>query len=247
EKLKHYIAFSIKDTGIGVAADKQSDIFERFTQANTDTQRLYGGTGLGLNITRSIIDLYGGTLTMESEPGRGTTFHFILPFNKYIETEVAAEVMPFDDSQVISKNTGRPIHILLVEDNMINAMLATQVLTKKGFTLVHEVNGELAIAAVQRQYFDLILMDLQMPVMNGITASLAIRKLEGNERKVPIIAMTAHSLQGEMQHCYNAGMNGYVAKPFKPNDLFNAIVEAVKKDDTIKTEIIHRDELNLIV
>ena len=87
DKLKDYIAFSIKDTGIGVPADKQSDIFERFTQANTDTQRLYGGTGLGLNITRSIVDLYGGTLTMESEPGKGTTFHFILPFKKCIETQ----------------------------------------------------------------------------------------------------------------------------------------------------------------
>ena len=229
DKLKDYLAFSIKDSGIGVAQDKQSGIFERFTQANTDTQRLYGGTGLGLNITKSIVDLYGGTLTMESEPGKGTTFHFILPFKKYVETQNLTQAKPVEGATIVSVNTGRPIHILLAEDNSVNAMLATQVLTKKGFTLVHVVNGQLAVEAVQQQHFDLILMDIQMPVMNGVNASLAIRQLAGKMAQVPIIAMTAHSLNGEMQNCYNAGMNGYVSKPFKPDDLFTAIVEAVKK------------------
>ena len=229
DKLKDYLAFSIKDSGIGVAQEKQSGIFERFTQANTDTQRLYGGTGLGLNITKSIVDLYGGTLTMESEPGKGTTFHFILPFKKYVETQNLTQAKPVEGATIVSVNTGRPIHILLAEDNSVNAMLATQVLTKKGFTLVHVVNGQLAVEAVQQQHFDLILMDIQMPVMNGVNASLAIRQLAGKMAQVPIIAMTAHSLNGEMQNCYNAGMNGYVSKPFKPDDLFTAIVEAVKK------------------
>ena len=246
DKQKHYIAFSIKDTGIGVPADKQTDIFERFTQANTDTQRLYGGTGLGLNITKSIVDLYGGTLTMESEPGKGTTFHFILPFKKYIETQNLTEVKPFDGDRILSINASNPIHILLAEDNMINAMLATQVLTRKGFTLVHVVNGELAVEAVQQQHFDLVLMDIQMPVMNGVNASMAIRQLTGEVSRIPIIAMTAHSLHGEMQNCYNAGMNGYVAKPFKPDDLFNAIIEAVKKKDDTKPELSNTKEFKLI-
>jgi len=245
DKMKEYIAFSIKDTGIGVAEDKQTKIFERFTQANTDTQRLYGGTGLGLNITKSIIDLYGGSLTMESQPGKGTTFHFILPFKKFIETQNLVEVKSFDGGSILSVNTNNPIHILLAEDNNVNAMLATQVLTRKGFTLQHVVNGELAVEAVMEQHFDVILMDIQMPVMNGINASIAIRKLEGERSKIPIIAMTAHSLHGEMQNCYNAGMNGYVAKPFKPNDLFNTIIEAVKKDEDIKPTFNAHNELKL--
>ncbi|MEP7111039.1 MAG: PAS domain S-box protein [Ferruginibacter sp.] len=236
DKLKDYISFSIKDTGIGVPEDQQTAIFERFTQANTDTQRLYGGTGLGLNITRSIVDLYGGVLTMESKAGQGTSFHFILPFEKYVETQNLKEVKSFNGDNILSINTGNPIHILLVEDNMINAMLATQVLTRKGFTLEHVVNGELAIEALREHPFDLVLMDIQMPVMNGITASRAIRQLKGEISRIPIIAMTAHSLHGEMQNCYNAGMNGYVAKPFKPDDLYNTIVETVKKKDNIKPE-----------
>ncbi len=246
DKLKDYIAFSIKDTGIGVPEDKQTDIFDRFTQANTDTQRLYGGTGLGLNITRSIVDLYGGTLSMESEPGKGTTFHFILPFKKYIETQNLTGVKSPDCESILSINTSNPIHILLAEDNLINAMLATKVLTRKGFTLVHVVNGEQAVEAVQQQYFDLVLMDIQMPVMNGINATMAIRQLTGEGSRLPIIAMTAHSLQGEMQNCYNAGMNGYVAKPFKPDDLFNTIIEAVNKEDNTKPEFDPRNEFKLI-
>lgn len=243
---KDYVAFSIKDTGIGVPVDKQKDIFERFTQANTDTQRLYGGTGLGLNITRSIVDLYGGTLSMESEPGKGTIFYFMLPFDKYIETENLNEVKLLDGEKILSINNNNPIHILLAEDNMINAMLATQVLTKKGFTLVHVVNGELALERVQQQHFDLILMDIQMPVMNGINATINIRRLPGTVSNIPIIAMTAHSLHGEMQNCYKAGMNGYVAKPFKSQDLFNTIIEAVKRVDNKTSQFINQTEFEFI-
>ncbi|MEO5890581.1 MAG: PAS domain S-box protein [Ferruginibacter sp.] len=246
DSLKDYISFSIKDTGIGVPADKQTAIFERFTQANTDTQRLYGGTGLGLNITKSIVDLYGGTLTMESEQGKGTTFHFILPFKKYIETQHLTDAKSLAPDKILSINTIKPIHILLAEDNMINAMLATQVLTRKGFTMVHVLNGELAVEAVQQQHFDLVLMDIQMPVMNGINAAIAIRQLNGEAGRIPIIAMTAHSLHGEMQNCYNAGMNGYVAKPFKPDDLFNTIIEAVKREDD-DPELSSPNELKLLV
>jgi CheY-like chemotaxis protein len=231
DKSKDYIAFSIKDTGIGVAEDKQTDIFERFTQANTDTQRLYGGTGLGLNITKSIVDLYGGTLTMESEPGKGTTFNFILPFKKCVDSPYLYELKAADGESILSINAGKPIHILLAEDNSINAMLATQVLTRKGFTIVHVLNGQLAVEAVQQEHFDLILMDIQMPVMTGIEATKAIRQLQGPVAQIPIIAMTAHSLHGEMQNCYNTGMNGYVAKPFKAVDLFNSIVEVIKNEN----------------
>ena len=247
DKQKDYISFSIKDTGIGVPQDKQADIFERFTQANTDTQRLYGGTGLGLNITRSIINLYGGKLSMESEFGKGTTFHFILPFKKFVETENLNEVTSSGGDSILCVNNGKPIHILLAEDNMINAMLATKVLTIKGFTLLHVINGEQAVEAVQKQHFDVVLMDIQMPVMNGVNATMAIRKLKGEESTIPIIAMTAHSINGEMQNCYNVGMNGYVAKPFKADDLFNTIIEVIKKEDVIKQEFEAINEFRLKV
>jgi CheY-like chemotaxis protein len=238
DKKKDYISFSITDTGIGVEKDKQKSIFERFTQANSDTQRLYGGTGLGLNITRSLVDLYGGNLNMKSEPGKGTTFNFILPFKRYVESKGLLLTQALTIDNVLSVNTNRPIHILLAEDNMVNALLATKVLTMKGFTVVHVINGLQALEALQQQYFDVVLMDIQMPVMNGISAAGHIRALPGRLGSIPIIAMTAHSLNGEMENCYKAGMNGYIAKPFKPNDLFNSIIESVKKDEIIDRSIL---------
>jgi CheY-like chemotaxis protein len=225
---KHYIAFSVKDTGIGVAQEKQDDIFERFTQANTDTQRLYGGTGLGLNIAKSIVDMHGGTLTMESIPGIGTTFHFILPFKKQEGNDVLKEVKSIDGETILSINAEKAIHVLLAEDNMVNAMLARQVLQNAGFVVEHAVNGALALEMVQQKEYDVVLMDIQMPIMNGILATKNIRQLEGEISKIPIVAMTAHSLYGEMQNCYNAGMTGYVSKPFKPENLFTAIIDAIK-------------------
>lgn len=225
---KHYIAFSVKDTGIGVAQEKQSDIFERFTQANTDTQRLYGGTGLGLNIAKSIVDMHGGTLTMESIPGIGTTFHFILPYKKHEGNDVLREVKSIDGATILSINSAKAIHVLLAEDNMVNAMLARQVLQNAGFVVDHAVNGELALEMVQQKRYNVVLMDIQMPIMNGILATKNIRQLEGEISTIPIVAMTAHSLYGEMQNCYNAGMTGYVSKPFKPENLFTAIIDAIK-------------------
>lgn len=223
---KHYISFYVRDTGIGVAIEKQDAIFERFTQANTDTERLYGGTGLGLNIAKGIVDMYGGTLKMESMPGKGTTFHFILTFSKY-EGAGNTQEDTKEKSNIISLPQGKKIHVLLAEDNAINAMLATQVLQNAGFTVTHVANGAMAVEIVQRQYFDVVLMDIQMPVLNGIAATENIRALNGNVSKIPVVAMTAHSLYGEMQNCYKAGMTGYVSKPFKRESLFAAILESI--------------------
>jgi len=224
---KQYIAFTVRDTGIGVPVEKQEAIFERFTQANTDTERLYGGTGLGLNIAKGIVDMHGGSLKMDSTPSKGTAFHFILPFDKYegALNETASEES--SNNKRTSLPEGAVVHVLLAEDNAINAMLAKQVLENGGFTVTHVVNGALALGAVQQQHFDVVLMDIQMPVMNGIAATQSIRALEGNISKIPIVAMTAHSLFGEMQNCYNAGMTGYVSKPFKPENLFAAIIESI--------------------
>ena len=224
---KQYISFTVKDTGIGVAEEKQHDIYERFTQANSDTQRLYGGTGLGLNITKGIVDMFGGKLTLESVPGKGSSFHFILPFNKFENADSFGEsvIDVFYNLPAVNAN---PIHVLLAEDNMINAMLAKKVLQNGGFTVDHVVNGALALQKLQEQPYDVVLMDIQMPVMNGILATKNIRQLPGVLANIPIVAMTAHSLYGEMQNCYKAGMTGYVSKPFKPENLFSAIRDAIK-------------------
>lgn len=223
---KEYISFYVKDTGIGVAAEKQDAIFERFTQANTDTERLYGGTGLGLNIAKGIVDMYGGTLKMESMPGKGTTFHFILTFSKYEATENNGNAAA-GKYNIVTLPAGKTIHVLLAEDNAINAMLAKQVLETGGFTVTHVLNGAMAVEAVQNQSFDVVLMDIQMPILNGIAATEKIRALDGQVSKIPVVAMTAHSLYGEMQNCYKAGMTGYVSKPFKKENLFAAILESI--------------------
>ena len=224
---KQYISFTVKDTGIGVAEEKQHDIFKRFTQENSDTQRLYGGTGLGLNITKGIVDMFGGKLTLESVPGKGSSFHFILPFNKFENAGLIDKLVDEEHDSLFVGNTN-PVHVLLAEDNMINAMLAQKVLQNGGFTVDHVVNGALAVEKLQQQKYDVVLMDIQMPVMNGILATKYIRQLSGAIAKIPIVAMTAHSLSGEMQNCFNAGMTGYVSKPFRPENLFSAISEAIK-------------------
>lgn len=233
---KQYISFSVRDTGIGVPAEKQSLIFDRFTQANSDTTRLYGGTGLGLNIAKSIVDLHGGKLHLESTPGKGTVFQFILPFQKFQESNAVSFETANVENQIQLLQTGRPLHILLAEDNLINAMLARQVLENGGFTVTHVENGALALKAVQEQAFDVVLMDIQMPEMNGIIATKSIRNLEGPIATIPIVAMTAHSLYGEMQNCYNAGMNGYISKPFKSENLFATIINVVNPVNDAKQQ-----------
>jgi PAS domain S-box-containing protein len=226
---KQYISFSVRDTGIGVPLEKQAIIFERFTQATQDTERLYGGTGLGLNIAKSIVDLHGGTLTMESTPNKGTIFHFILPFNKCEVEDATLNNTELQNIQHSKQECMQQLNILLAEDNMINAMLARQVLEKEGHKVTHVINGALAVETVQQRKFDIVLMDIQMPVLNGLQATKAIRELNCEDVDIPIVAMTAHSLYGEMQSCYNAGMNGYVSKPFQPENLFAAIYEAISK------------------
>jgi CheY-like chemotaxis protein len=236
---KQYIAFTVRDTGIGVPMEKQDAIFERFTQANTDTERLYGGTGLGLNIAKGIVDMHGGSLKMESTPSKGTSFHFILPFDKYEGADNEAVTEEEDSNKKSKLPVGTVIQVLLAEDNAINAMLAKQVLENGGFTVTHVVNGALALQAVQLQQFDVVLMDIQMPVMNGVAATQSIRALEGPVSKIPIVAMTAHSLYGEMQNCYNAGMTGYVSKPFKPENLYAAIIESINIHNDNNKKLSH--------
>jgi signal transduction histidine kinase/CheY-like chemotaxis protein/HPt (histidine-containing phosphotransfer) domain-containing protein len=219
------VEFRVKDTGIGIPEDKQESIFERFTQADTDTTRKYGGSGLGLSIARQLVVLLGGTLSLHSEPNKGTEFSFSLPFLSASKESTEKNV---------NKNATVPIQatrtILVVEDSIMNQKLARIILHNNGFEVTIAENGQEAIDLLKEKTFDLILMDIQMPVMDGCLATCIIR----NELKLttPIIAMTAHALDGEKEKCIREGMNDYLAKPFKEEELLQKIAAWPPKGKT---------------
>jgi TMAO reductase system sensor TorS len=205
--------FSVDDTGIGIPQEKQDAIFRAFTQADGSISRRFGGTGLGLTISARLVEAMGGRIWVESEVGRGTTFHFSVPLG------VAAEA-PADET-VVKPGTSEdkldvPLRILLVEDNLVNQKVAVAMLTKRGHHVTTARNGLEGLNVVGRDSFDLVLMDVQMPVMNGLEATKAIRASEhGSGRHLPIIAMTAHALREDIDRCRAAGMDGYISKPFQ--------------------------------
>lgn len=217
------LKFTIKDTGIGIPEKKLQHIFERFTQAEESTTRRFGGTGLGLNIVKQLIELQNAEIQVKSKLGRGSEFFFVLVYKKatYIETVV---------QPLTEYNLGK-LNILLCEDNFLNQKLVKNVIQNFGFELDVAGNGEIGIDLLNKNKYDLILMDLQMPVKDGYQTTQYIR----NEMKsnIPIIAMTAHSLIGEQERCFNEGMNAYVPKPFKQEALLEAIKTAMSKDASL--------------
>jgi signal transduction histidine kinase/CheY-like chemotaxis protein len=233
--------FRVIDTGVGISPDKQKLIFEAFTQSDNSTTRQYGGTGLGLSISSRLVALMGGNLWVESNFGRGSTFHFKLPFGLQ-EPSAPRRPEPVDvgippvlsrlvvDRPVSSIPGGavaehrRRFKILVAEDNLVNQKVAMRFLEKKGHTVILADSGRKALAAWQEQTFDLILMDVQMPDMDGFEATAAIRKQEKPGGKhVPIIAMTAHAMVGDRDRCVAAGMDDYISKPVNSDDLFEVI------------------------
>ncbi|MCC9066360.1 GAF domain-containing hybrid sensor histidine kinase/response regulator [Flavobacterium piscisymbiosum] len=214
------LKFSVKDTGIGIPEKKLKTIFERFTQAEESTTRKFGGTGLGLNIVKQLIELQNAEIHVKSKQGFGSEFFFVITYKKanYIEKvdEPLAEYKP-----------GK-LKILLCEDNALNQKLAKIVIHNFGFELDIAENGEIGIDLLSKNKYDLVLMDLQMPVKDGYQTTHHIR----NEMNlsIPIIAMTAHSLVGEQERCYKEGMNAYVPKPFKQEALLEAIKMALSQD-----------------
>lgn len=213
------LRFSVKDTGIGIPEDKLETIFERFTQAEESTTRRFGGTGLGLSIVKQLIELHDAEIHVKSKQGRGSEFFFVLIYKKANNSGVAAKTLA-------DNNLGK-LKILLCEDNVLNQKLASSVIQNFGFELDIADNGEEGIDFLSKNKYDLVLMDLQMPVKDGYETTVYIRnKMNSN---IPIIAMTAHSLPGEQERCYNAGMNGYVPKPFKQPVLLKAIKSVISK------------------
>lgn len=231
----------VRDTGIGIPQEKQKFIFERFEQAEAETTRRFGGTGLGLSIVKHLVDLQKGTLTLNSEAGYGTSFLIVLPY------KISHEVAPAINSNKVNFNT--PImknsycKILVAEDNAMNQQLIKHLLKSWGFEFDLVFNGLQAIELLKKQKYDLVLMDIQMPEMDGHTATKLIR----NELRlsVPIVAMTAHAMQGEREKCINSGMDEYISKPLHEETLYSFIMRYSRpagKDDNkpaIKAKVIN--------
>ncbi len=224
------IQFSVKDTGIGIADNKIEKIFENFQQASSGTSRLYGGTGLGLAIVKQLVEPQGGTIRVESKIDEGTTFSFVLNF---LKTKAEAEL----DAGALELDTEIPnIKILVVEDIRLNQLLMKTLLDDFGFGCELAANGKIAIEKLKNDSFDVILMDLQMPEMNGFEATEYIRnklKLE-----IPIIALTADVTTVDLAKCKAVGMSDYIAKPVDEKLLYSKIVGSVKKSLLVKPKEI---------
>jgi PAS domain S-box-containing protein len=216
--------FSVADTGIGIPQEKQKLIFEAFTQSDSSTTRQYGGTGLGLSISSRLVALMGGNIWVESQPGQGSTFHFKLQFG--LQKFPARPPLTADGPAPLQAPTEdrRRFKILLAEDNVVNQKVAVRFLEKRGHSVVLAGSGKKALEAWRKQTFDIILMDVQMPEMDGFEATARIREHEKSSRKhIPIIALTAHAMVGDRERCLAAGMDDYVSKPIKVDHLFAAI------------------------
>ncbi|KAA9346126.1 response regulator [Adhaeribacter soli] len=220
------VEFEVQDTGIGIPEDKLASIFESFTQASNETTRKYGGTGLGLTITRQLVEMQGGKLTVRSRVGEGSTFRFALKFKTASEKASGTrEIMQEIDPAELGK-----VRVLLAEDNEINQMLARKVITDWGFELDVASNGRIAVEMLKEKDYDVVLMDMQMPEMDGYEATVYIRNEMGPKSNIPIIAFTAHATKMEIGKCMLAGANAYVSKPLKPAELLNEIYDQVSKE-----------------
>ncbi|HXG48204.1 MAG TPA: MASE1 domain-containing protein [Methylomirabilota bacterium] len=236
-----HLLVQITDTGIGIPKDKQGMLFNRFTQADGSTTRKFGGTGLGLAICKRLVELMGGEIGLESEPGRGSTFWFTLPLQvdegseggrpaERIEGSHTRPLPVMDNprqpiSPIVSSSGAatRPWRVLVAEDTVTNQVLATHLLKKLNCSVEVAANGLEAVRLFEASSFDLILMDCHMPEMDGYDATAEIRRREDKSRRVPIVALTASAMAGDREKCVAAGMDDYLTKPLRPDDLRTAL------------------------
>jgi PAS domain S-box-containing protein len=212
------VHFAVKDTGIGIPKDSMDRLFLSFSQVDMSMTRKYGGTGLGLAISKKLAEAMGGRIWVESEPGIGSTFHFTILADCAPPCERAME-KPSSSQSMRSKE---PLRLILAEDNIVNQKVTLRMLRKLGYDADVAANGLEVLQAMERQPYDIVLMDIQMPEMDGLEAAKAIRQRWPGNRPC-IIALTAYALEGDKEKCLNAGMDGYISKPVKMAELFNAL------------------------
>ncbi len=216
------VRITVRDTGIGIDAKAQEQLFSPFVQGDSSRTRKYGGTGLGLAISRQLVHLMGGEIGVNSDPGSGSEFWFTAVFRKSSEPALRDLACP---DCVRKRSPGRIGRILVAEDNETNQKIVTRLLEKAGHKVEVVSNGRLAVERASGGAYDIVLMDVQMPDMDGLRAAAKIRTLPGAAAQVPILAMTANAMTGDRERCLDAGMNGYLSKPFNPEEML-AMVEA---------------------
>jgi PAS domain S-box-containing protein len=232
--------FAVRDTGIGIPQERMSKLFQSFSQVDMSITRKYGGTGLGLAISKRLVNIIGGSIWVESTPGKGSIFHFIVPVqiisseetNDLEATDVSShspdkgrcciDPVPFKESQA-------DLQILLAEDNPVNKKVVSQMLKKLGYQADVASDGKEVLSALERQHYDLVLMDIQMPEMDGLEAAGRIRKRWPASEQPCIIALTAYALEGDRERCLESGMDGYISKPVRLEDLREALMQSMEK------------------
>ncbi|MCW3059754.1 MAG: domain S-box [Capsulimonas sp.] len=230
------LQISVRDTGIGIPFERQSAVFESFTQADGSITRKYGGTGLGLTICRQLAELMGGEIGLDSEPGSGSTFWIRLSLIRLDQTQAEPKARPAEMGDL-------GLRILLAEDNAVNRKLALRLLEKWGCQADAVGDGAEALRAISRREYDIVLMDVQMPGMDGLEAVSRLRRREQETgAHLTVIAMTAHTMQGDREHCLSSGMDDYIGKPVKPEELHASLARwggiSLKRGEKIMTELI---------
>jgi CheY-like chemotaxis protein/nitrogen-specific signal transduction histidine kinase len=225
------VRIEVADTGIGIDSATLSRLFEPFSQADNSTARIYGGTGLGLTISAQLVEMMGGTIGVESTPGEGSTFWFEVPLAATDRLEHAtstpAAFSALGERDPAGRLTDDAPLVLVAEDNPVNQMLAVRLLDKCGFRSEVVSDGSEALEALAQNTYAAVLMDCQMPMMDGYDATREIRRREGQFEHLPIVATTAHSMTGDREKCLDAGMDDYVAKPMRAGDLLGALSRAL--------------------
>lgn len=221
-----YVHCVVADSGLGIPEDKVDLIFQPFSQADVTTAKKYGGTGLGLSICKQLAELMGGSVWVKSKSGIGSAFHMLTKFETVVHQSREEALSPL--SLDIATIEDEALKILLVEDNPVNQRVAQGMLAKKGYEVTLSENGQDALDKLEHASFDIILMDIQMPVMDGLEATQLIRASKTSYRNIPILALTAEVFEDQLQRVLKSGMDGYVGKPLNPKELYAKIKEIVR-------------------